>query len=1178
MRSITPLLFLLFVSVAPGQVWQFDVDAFNAAPSETHPGYLRMTTPAMIGDSTNGTFSPTATFNGVTVTATSTGGFRDRGTAGMLTNQLLAPLLRDFIFRDGAGGTIDVLITGLPAGVYDVRTFHFDNSNQGPLSDNAFDLEVQDAVGMHNYTGLVWSFTGNNYRVHSDGNLPISITIRENGIGHRVRFNGIRIVGYYGFEVDAFAAPTNETQAGFVRMTAPGMTGDSINGAFSPTGSSGTVILTASAGGGFRDRGVGGVLATEPMSALLRDFIFEDGSDANIDLTITGLSAGTYDIRSFHFDTLSSTDSGFTLLIQDADGARSITGQVWSVTGSRYLVRSDSSPILITVVENNGNDRARFNGIEIGGGESLTSIPIQPAQAGDHVAGNLIIVNDNGGWSWYQDQKVIFDPVAGTFIASSAANYLGYGGEPRDSDIDVATLTLATGKRTRTIKGKRDSQGDDHNMGSLWIRPDGRYIHMYTGHNDSTRNSFYHFTLNPNDSSSWGPQLFYNWRTIGNPDTSGNITYNNLHYMSAEGTGQGRLYNIGRESQRSPNIAYSHDWGATWTYGGKLTLTQTASSYSNGYLKFASNRTNRIDFVTTEHHPRDYNTSIYHGYIQGGKSHNSFGVVIDTNIFDEIAPAPEDFTPVFLSAPEDGINDHQEYHRAWTTELERDLQGNLHALFTTRYGTNIASNRSGDADHRLFYTRFDGSQWHTTELARMGGPLYPPEQDYTGLGAIHPQNPSLIYISTTFDPRNDAPLAKHEIFKGSTTNQGMHWQWTQITFNSAVDNLRPAIPAWNAENTAVFWLRGDYVTQRDYDQTVVILLDRPDEAASPLSFFDATITNTTLANGAAFVPTGPGTNNGVTDNQWHACSRFGNGGHALSSSDTAVENAPALKTSITGLQDGVYDVFVLFWSRPGEDWRIRAGFSTNELMVFRRYSSPQAETNHFAAPLIVVEKDVALYRAYVGRRTVSASSAIDVYVDDFDGAATATRRTAYDGVAVSRVLPVLNVDSGELFVMTNGSTTWAAIRNNGSIILAQGNVTVTGNVTNFGDLMLSGNASLNLNGALVNFGLLDLINWQGTLPTNFINQGIVLDQTDVKIESFWRNGNETRLTILSYAGHDYQLQRAPDLTNGVWENVGAEVSGTGLHGTGGLIEFVDPNALLEQTGFYRVLVTPSGSP
>jgi hypothetical protein len=448
------------------------------------------------------------------------------------------------------------------------------------------------------------------------------------------------------------------------------------------------------------------------------------------------------------------------------------------------------------------------------------------------VAGNLIMINDNAGWCWYQDEKIIYDPATGCVLTCTTANHRGIDGSSRNADIDVTSFNIATGKCSRAVMSKKpfcNGQGDDHNMGALWIRPDGRYIAMYAVHNDPNRKSYYRISTNPGDGSNWQAEQYCHWPSIGNPDAEGEITYSNLLYLSAEGNSKGRLYNIGRESRRSPNIAYSDDWGQSWKYGGKLSLTKTTSSYSNGYYKFKSNNIDRIDFICTEHHPRDYNTNIYHGYIKGGKSYNSFGKVIDSNIFDENAPSPEDFTPVFVSSPEDGINDANEYHRAWTVELERGSGGELYALFTTRFGTQIADNRPGDADHRLFYARFDGRKWQTTELAKMGRGLHNIEQDYTGLGTIHPNNPNMIYISTPFDPRNGKALGKHEIFKGISKDKGKKWQWTQITSNSTMDNIRPAIPNWDNKHTAVFWLRGDYPWQRDYNLSLVGLIDSPDE-------------------------------------------------------------------------------------------------------------------------------------------------------------------------------------------------------------------------------------------------------------------------------------------------------------------------------------------------------------
>ncbi|MBN1393158.1 MAG: hypothetical protein JW947_10195, partial [Sedimentisphaerales bacterium] len=267
--------------------------------------------------------------------------------------------------------------------------------------------------------------------------------------------------------------------------------------------------------------------------------------------------------------------------------------------------------------------------------------------------------------------------------------------------------------------------------------------------------------------------------------------------------------------------------GQNWKYGGKLSLTKTTTSYSNGYYKFNSNNIDRIDFLCTEHHPRNYNTSIYHGYIKAGKSYNSFGKIIDSNICDENAPSPEDFTPVFLSSPEDGTNDANEYHRAWTVELERGSNGNLYALFTTRFGTKIADSLPGDADHRLFYASFDNNKWQFEEIAKMGPGLHKGEQDYTGLGTIHPDNPNLIYISTVFDPRDNNILDKHEIFKGIRKDN--KWRWSQITKNSTVDNIRPAIPKWDSSHTAVFWLRGDYPWQWDYKLALVGIVEQKNE-------------------------------------------------------------------------------------------------------------------------------------------------------------------------------------------------------------------------------------------------------------------------------------------------------------------------------------------------------------
>lgn len=307
----------------------------------------------------------------------------------------------------------------------------------------------------------------------------------------------------------------------------------------------------------------------------------------------------------------------------------------------------------------------------------------------------------------------------------------------------------------------------------------------------------------------------FNWAATPNSDF--NVTYSNLFYLSAED----RTYNFARANNRSPNMMISNNGGTTWNYGGKLVNNPVNVGYVNGYFKYASNGVDRIDFIGTEHHPRDFNNNIYHGYIQGGQMFRSDGTVVDANIFDNVAPNQTSLTTVFSSDPEDG---NQVYSRAWTTDLQVDSSGNPYAIFTTRYD-DAPVNTNGYNDHRFFYARFDGSQWNVHELAKAGARLYTNEQDYTGLVALDPHDPDTLYMSTPIDPRNDADLGVHEIFKGVTGDGGATWSWTPITFNSTVDNLRPIVPIWDDQHTALVWMQGTYFSQVNYDLKIVGLTE-----------------------------------------------------------------------------------------------------------------------------------------------------------------------------------------------------------------------------------------------------------------------------------------------------------------------------------------------------------------
>ncbi|MHC4996060.1 MAG: hypothetical protein ACYTGQ_13525 [Planctomycetota bacterium] len=632
------------------------------------------------------------------------------------------------------------------------------------------------------------------------------------------------------------------------------------------------------------------------------------------------------------------------------------------------------------------------------------------------VNGVMIMLNDNAGWCWYQDERALVDPVNGHLTFASVANYMGIGAEARDADIDVTRLDLATGqRRVATLSNiPAHNKGDDHNVAALWRRDDGRYIAVYTGHNLGSGNSgygrpssFYRITTHPDDPTRWGPERRFDWPKNDTVEPIRNdVTYSNLLYLANEGAGAGRLYNIARGPDRTPRFMYSDDRGDTWAYGGAISLTGHADQqgqYSNGYFKYVSNGVDRIDFIATEHHPRNFDNSIYHGYIQDGKTYNATGDVIDNNIFDETAPDPSRFTPVWRTQ---GVAD-QHHHHGWTAELQRDDQGNLYALITSRYGRVIADRIPGDADHRLFYARFDAATatWAATPIARMGGPLHRREQDYTGIGSIHPNAPNTVYISTPFNPRDNSALTHHEIFKGVTHDRGATWEWIPITQHSTVDNLRPIVPAWDSNNTALLWLRGSYPFQKDYDQTAVAVIRRHHERIGPTHYIDADPANTTLASGAPLEFTS-GSQRGPADNKWHLRSGYGNSGSLFESNGTDDEDTGAMKMDVPVDQDGVYDIFAYFWANGADDWRLRASLHQNNWLVFRKTTSQQAQADHFDSVSVLLNDggDLDMYRAYLGRTQLHRGETFSVYIDDHGGGSTT--RTWFDGIGYARVLPV----------------------------------------------------------------------------------------------------------------------------------------------------------------------------
>jgi len=413
-------------------------------------------------------------------------------------------------------------------------------------------------------------------------------------------------------------------------------------------------------------------------------------------------------------------------------------------------------------------------------------------------AAEPIVFNENGAWCWFQDERAIV-----------VNDSLMIGSVSSEGSIEVTEYDLtAGGPPVRTVLHPQ-FQADDHAAPALLALPDDRILAVYARHGND-RDICYRTTFDPNHAAGWTPEQRYR--------TRGRVTYSNLYRLTGENKPDGRIYNFYRGRNYNPNFVTSDDNGQTWADGrpGSATdgrLIAIGNGRTRPYAKYTSNGTNKIHFITTEGHPRDENNSIYYGCLYQGRITAADGTPLHDTADGGIAP--QDLEKVYTG----GVN-----NVAWTTDIELDSNGRPFFAFS------IQMNRDMN-DLRYGYARWDGDRWQVHEMACAGSALYEAEADYTGLVALIPNEPDVVYIATDVHPATGDPLIStadgkrhYEIFRGTTTDTGTTWQWNPITENSAHDNIRPVIPLWN-NGTILLWMRGTYNTYTDYNTQIAGLIN-----------------------------------------------------------------------------------------------------------------------------------------------------------------------------------------------------------------------------------------------------------------------------------------------------------------------------------------------------------------
>lgn len=204
--------------------------------------------------------------------------------------------------------------------------------------------------------------------------------------------------------------------------------------------------------------------------------------------------------------------------------------------------------------------------------------------------------------------------------------------------------------------------------------------------------------------------------------------------------------------------------------------------------------------------------------------------------------------------------------------------------------------------------------------------------------------------------------------------------------------------------------------------------------AASITYVDADFaSNTTLADGTAmnlvadeaavsngmgnpedyYVTGGTVNTSGNAPNNWGERTRSSvNGPSVLVGPQGAAGDAPELRTQLTGLADGTYNVYAYFMSNTA--WPLNAGLIQGSPTEFiGGGNAPLADASDFANTVDLQDSPgIDLYQASLGTAVV-VGGVLDIYIDDV---ATDTQRTWYEGVGYE-FIPIPEPTSLVLFTL-----------------------------------------------------------------------------------------------------------------------------------------------------------------
>jgi hypothetical protein len=396
---------------------------------------------------------------------------------------------------------------------------------------------------------------------------------------------------------------------------------------------------------------------------------------------------------------------------------------------------------------------------------SLVIAAAANAQSIPKPGANFTSITSNGAWTWYGN------PVAVYYEGKYKKTYMGW--ISNGGTIAVGSYNHETGD-TATKVIKTGYQIDDHCHPSLLMRPDGRLMVFFTGHDGGTISLY--ISTNPEDVSQFNQET-------GISDVGLVYCYPNPMWLSAEGD-SGRLYVFYRSMHTNPCFTYSDDWGKTWKPTRQYYANFDNPDLDKVYVNYCSNGKDEIHMAIEKGHRGGY-CPLYYMKYKKGAFYQASGALIAT----------VDSLPIF-NTKIDTLQDPKLYGchgSSWDVAL--DKAGNPVVVY---------DQFKDGANHQYYYFHWTGTSWLKTLLvnsgANMGG-----EDGFAGGITLDHENTNNVYMSRQIS-------GMHEIDKWTTSDGGTTWDSVAITRGSAKKNTRPIVPIGHKPygKLDVIWMYGDY--------------------------------------------------------------------------------------------------------------------------------------------------------------------------------------------------------------------------------------------------------------------------------------------------------------------------------------------------------------------------------